>query len=59
MKILYDIHIPDSDLSESKNDRIQDKLNAIQSVFGMLSKEESKSVEQSISTGLKLKEPEV
>ena len=50
------IHIPNSEFSEAKNTRIQKKLDAIHSVFGMLTEEESKSVEKSISTGIKLKE---
>ena len=53
------IHIPNSDLSDAKNTRIQKKLDAIHSVFGMLSEEEMKSVEDSISKGIKLKEFEI
>lgn len=53
------IHVPDSDFSESKNSRIQKKLDAIHSVFDMLSEEEAKAVDNSISAGLKFKELDV
>ncbi|MBO4320842.1 MAG: hypothetical protein J5857_10295 [Treponema sp.] len=50
------IHIPNSDFSEVKNARIQKKLEAIHSVFGMLSDEDVVAVEDSISAGIKLKD---
>lgn len=53
------IHVPESDFSESKNSRIQKKLDAIHSVFDMLSEEEAKAVDNSISAGLKFKELDV
>ena len=53
------IHVPDSDFSESKNSRIQKKLDAIHSVIDMLSEEEAKAVDTSISAGLKFKELDV
>lgn len=53
------IHVPETDLPESKNSRIQKKLDAIHSVFDMLSEEEAKAVDNSISAGLKFKELDV
>ena len=50
------IHIPNADFSEAKNARIQKKLAAIHSVFGMLSDDEAAAVDESIATGIKLKE---
>lgn len=53
------IQIPNSEFSEEKNARIQEKLNAIHSVFGMLSETEAKAVDESILAGIKIKEVEV
>ncbi|MBQ7539474.1 hypothetical protein [Treponema sp.] len=49
------IHIPNSDFSEAKIERIQNKLEAIHSVFGMLSEEESSALSDSINSGIKLR----
>lgn len=48
------IHIPNADFTEDQNRRVQKKLDAIHSVFGMLSDDEAKAVDESISTGIKL-----
>ena len=44
----------DNDYSDSKKQRIQEKLDSINSVYGMLSTDESKAVEDSIHAGIKL-----
>lgn len=43
-----------NDYSDSKKQRIQEKLDSINSVYGMLSPDESKAVEDSIHAGIKL-----
>ncbi len=53
------IHIPDSDFSDAKKERIESKLEAFHSVFGMLSEEESTVVDESIKSGLKFKDIEL
>ena len=53
------IHIPNGDFSEAKNARIQKKLDAIHSVFSMLSDDESEAVDESISAGINFREVEV
>ena len=40
--------------SDSKKQRIQEKLDSINSVYGMLSPEESKAVEDSVHAGIQL-----
>ncbi len=50
------IHIPNSDFSESENNQIEKNLAAVHSVFGMLSNDETNAVDDSIKTGIKLKE---
>ena len=42
--------------SDSKKQRIQEKLDSINSVYGMLSPEESKAVEDSVHAGIKIGE---
>ena len=53
------ISVLDNDYSDSKKQRIQEKLDSINSVYGMLSPEESKAVEDSVHAGIKLGEVEV
>ena len=50
------IYIPNTDFSEEQNTQIQKKLDAIHSVFGMLSDDEAKAVDESIEAGIKLKD---
>ena len=50
------IHIPNSDFSDAKRERIESKLEAFQSVFGMLSEEEATAVNDSIKSSIKFKE---
>ena len=51
------INIPEYDYeSEAKNVRIQEKLDALHSVFGMLSSKEVAAVGKSIERGIKLRE---
>jgi len=45
-----------NDYYDSKKQRIQEKLDSINSVYGMLSPEESKAVEDSVHAGIKLGE---
>lgn len=42
-----------------KKQRIQEKLDSINAVYGMLSPDESKAVEDSINAGIKFGEVEV
>lgn len=53
------ISVLDNDYSDSKKQRIQEKLDIIHSVYGMLSPEESKNVDESIRSGIKIGEVEV
>ena len=48
------ISVLDNDYSDSKKQRIQEKLDSINSVYGMLSPEESKAVEDSVHAGIQL-----
>ena len=48
------ISVLDNDYSDSKKQRIQEKLDSINSVYGMLSPEESKAVEESDHAGIQL-----
>lgn len=50
------IHIPNTDFTDAQNNRVQKKLDAIHSVFGMLSEEEASRVDESIAEGIKLKD---
>ena len=51
------INIPENDYEiEKRNARIQEKLDALHSVFGMLSPEESAAVDESIKRGIQLRE---
>ena len=52
------IYIPNTDFSDIQNKRVQKKLDAIHSVFGMLSEDEAASVDESIADGIKLKDVE-
>ncbi len=53
------ISVLDNSYSDSKKLRIQQKLDSINSVYGMLSSEESEAVDDSIHTGIKFGELEV
>lgn len=53
------ISVLDNDYTDSKKQRIQKKLDIIHSVYGMLSPEESKNVDESIRSGIKIGEVEV
>ncbi|MBR0495721.1 MAG: hypothetical protein IJJ71_06075 [Treponema sp.] len=53
------IHIPNSDFSDAKRERIESKLEAFHSVFGMLSEEEATAVNDSIKSGIKFKDVEI
>ncbi|HAC32734.1 MAG TPA: hypothetical protein DCF70_08940 [Treponema sp.] len=53
------ISVLDNSFSDSKKQRIQQKLDSINSVYGMLSSEESEAVDESIHTGIKFGELEV
>ncbi len=53
------ISVLDNDYTDSKKQRIQEKLDIIHSVYGMLSPEESKNVDESIRSGIKIGEVEV
>lgn len=53
------IHIPNSDFSDAKKERIESKLEAFHSVFGMLSEEEAAAMDNSIKAGLKFKDVEL
>ena len=53
------ISVLDNSYSDSKKQRIQQKLDSINSVYGMLSSEESETVDESIHTGIKFGELEV
>jgi len=53
------ISVLDNSYSDSKKQRIQQKLDSINSVYGMLSSEESEAVDESIHTGIKFGELEV
>ncbi|MCI6892930.1 MAG: hypothetical protein MR852_12970 [Treponema sp.] len=48
------ISVLDNDYSDSKKQRIQENLDSINSVYGMLSPEESKAVEDSVHAGIQL-----
>lgn len=50
------IYIPNMDFSKEQNIQIQKKLDAIHSVFGMLSDDEAQAVDESIDAGIKLKD---
>lgn len=50
------ISVPNPDFDEEKNARIQAKIDALHSVFGMLSPEESAAVEESIARGITLRD---
>ena len=50
------ISVLDNDYSDSKKHRIQEKLDSINSVYGMLSPEESKVVEDSVHAEIKIGE---
>lgn len=47
------ISVLDNDYSDSKKQHIPEKLDSINSVYGMLSPEESKVVEDSVNAGIK------
>ena len=49
------ISVLDNDYSDSKKQRIQEKLDSIKSVYGMLSSDESKAVKDSIHAGIKIR----
>ncbi len=53
------ISVLDNSYSDSKKQRIQQKLDSINSVYGMLSSEESEAVDEAIHTGIKFGELEV
>ena len=53
------IHIPNTDFSDAKKERIESKLEAFHSVFGMLSEEEATAVNDSIKSGIKFKDVEI
>lgn len=53
------IHIPNTDFSDAKKERIESKLEAFHSVFGMLSEEESSAIDESINSGIKLRDIEL
>ena len=53
------ISVFDNDYSDLKKQRIQDKLDTIHSVFGMLSPEEAISVDDSIKEGIKIRNAEI
>ena len=53
------ISVLDNSYSDSKKQRIQQKLDSINSVYGMLSSEESEAVDDSIHTGIRFGELEV
>ena len=53
------ISVFDNDYSDLKKQRIQDKLDSIHSVFGMLSPEEAISVDDSIKEGIKIRNAEI
>ena len=53
------ISVLDNSFSDSKKQRIQQNLDSINSVYGMLSSEESEAVDESIHTGIKFGELEV
>ena len=48
------ISVLDNEYSDSKKQRIQENLDSINSVYGMLSPEESKAVEDSVYAGIQL-----
>ena len=48
------ISVLDNDYSDSKKQRIQEKLDSINSVYGMLSPEEAKAVEDAVHAGIQL-----
>ena len=53
------IHIPNSDFSDAKKERIESKLEAFHSVFGMLSEKEADAVDESIKSGVRLRDAEL